>query len=90
MLATLLIPLKEDPKEKAQVSSTAATTQPPKNPKDNFVIKMKQKVIPPPPFVLVPSFCNSQRLNVNENCKSFLYEFHINTGPNLNFACFNN
>ena len=41
VLATLLIPLKEDPKGKAQVSSTTATTQPPKNPKDKLVIKMK-------------------------------------------------
>ena len=42
VLATLPVPLKEDPKGKAQVSSTAATTQPPKNPKDKLVIKMKQ------------------------------------------------
>ena len=42
VLATLLIPLKEDPKVKAQVSSMAATTQLPKNLKDKLVIKMKQ------------------------------------------------
>ena len=42
VLATLPIPLKEDPKGKAQVSTTAASTQPPKNPKDKLVIKMKQ------------------------------------------------
>ena len=40
-LATLPIPPKEDPKGKAQVSTTAASTQPPKNPKDKLVIKMK-------------------------------------------------
>ena len=56
VLATLPIPPKKDPKGKAQVSTTAASTQPPKNPKDKLVIKMKQQVIlpplPPPPFFL--------------------------------------
>ena len=42
VLATLSIPLKEDPKGKAQVSTTTASTQPPKNPKDKLVIKIKQ------------------------------------------------
>ena len=41
VLATLPIPLKEDPNVKAQVSSMAATTQLPKNPKDKLIIKMK-------------------------------------------------
>ena len=42
VLATLPIPSKEDLKGKAQVSTTAASTQPSKNPKDKLVIKMKQ------------------------------------------------
>jgi len=42
VLATLPIPPKEDLKSKAQMSTTAASTQPPKNPKDKLVIKMKQ------------------------------------------------
>ena len=42
VLVTLSIPSKEDPKGKAQVSTMATTTQPPKNPKDKLVIKMKQ------------------------------------------------
>ena len=42
VLATLPIPIKENPKGKAQVYSTAATTQPPNNPKVKLVIKMKQ------------------------------------------------
>ncbi|KAK9993094.1 hypothetical protein SO802_022797 [Lithocarpus litseifolius] len=42
VLATFLVPPKDDPKGKAQMSTTASTTQPPKNPKDNkLVIKMK-------------------------------------------------
>ena len=41
VLATLTIPPKEDPKDKAQVSTTAVDTQPPKNPKEKLVIKMK-------------------------------------------------
>ena len=36
------IPPKEDLKAKAQVSTMVATIQPPKNPKDKLVIKMKQ------------------------------------------------
>ena len=53
VLATLPIPPKEDPKGKARVSTTAASTQPPKNPKDKLVIKMQQQVVlPPPPFPL--------------------------------------
>ena len=42
VLATLTIPPKEDPKEKAEVSTTAASTQLPKDPKDKLVIKMKR------------------------------------------------
>ena len=42
VLATLTIPPKEDPKEKAEVSTTAARTQLPKDPKDKLVIKMKK------------------------------------------------
>ena len=42
VLATLAITPKEDPKDKAQVSTMAADTQPPKNPKEKLVIKMKQ------------------------------------------------
>lgn len=42
VLATLAIPPKEDPKDKAQVSTTAADTQPSKNPKEKLVIKMIQ------------------------------------------------
>lgn len=42
VLATLTIPLKEDPKEKAEVSTTTTSAQPPKNPKDKLVIKMKK------------------------------------------------
>ena len=42
VLATLHIPVKEDPKGKDTTSLAAATTQPPKPPKDNLVIKMKQ------------------------------------------------
>jgi len=41
VLATLPIPAKEDPKSKEVASSTAATTQPTKTPKDKLVIKMK-------------------------------------------------
>ena len=41
VLATLPIPPKEDLKGKDQASTTAASTQPPKNPKDKLVIKMK-------------------------------------------------
>ena len=41
VLATLIIPPKEDPKDKAKVSTTAASTQPPKYSKDKLVIKMK-------------------------------------------------
>jgi len=41
VLATLPIPSKEDPKGKSQVSTTVASTQPPKNPKDKLVIKLK-------------------------------------------------
>nr|POE55227.1 hypothetical protein CFP56_02227 [Quercus suber] len=40
VLATLPIPLKEDPRGKAQVSTMVAATQPPKNLKDKLVIKM--------------------------------------------------
>ena len=42
VLATLTILPKEDPKEKAEVSTTAASTQLPKDPKDKLVIKMKR------------------------------------------------
>ena len=42
VLAILTIPPKEDPKEKAEVSTTAASTQLPKDPKDKLVIKMKR------------------------------------------------
>ena len=42
VLVTLTIPPKEDPKEKAEVSTTAASTQLPKDPKDKLVIKMKR------------------------------------------------
>ena len=42
VLATLPIPIKENPKGKAQVYSAATTTQPLNNPKDKLVIKMKQ------------------------------------------------
>ena len=42
VLATFTIPPKEDPKEKAEVSTTTANTQLPKNPKDKLVIKIKQ------------------------------------------------
>ena len=42
VLVTLTIPLKEDPKEKAEVSTTVANTQLPKYPKDKLVIKMKK------------------------------------------------
>ena len=41
VLATLSIPPKEDPKDKAKVSTTIANTQPPKDPKEKLVIKMK-------------------------------------------------
>ena len=41
-LATLTIPPKEDPKEKVEVSTTAASTQLPKDAKDKLVIKMKK------------------------------------------------
>ena len=41
VLATLIIPPKEDPKDKAEVSTTVASTQPPKDSKDKLVIKMK-------------------------------------------------
>ena len=41
VLATLPIPTKEDLKGKGPTSSTAASTQPPKTPKDKLVIKMK-------------------------------------------------
>ena len=42
VLATLTIPPKEDPKERAEVSTMAASTQLPKYPKDKLVIKMKK------------------------------------------------
>ena len=42
MLVTLAIPPKADPKDKAKVSTTAVNTQPPKDPKEKLVIKMKQ------------------------------------------------
>ena len=42
VLATLTIPPKEDPKEKVEVSTTAASTQLPKDAKDKLVIKMKK------------------------------------------------
>ena len=42
VLATFTIPPKEDPKEKAEVSTTVANTQPPNDPKDKLVIKMKK------------------------------------------------
>ena len=41
VLATLLIPTKEDPKGKEVISSTTANTQPAKTPKDKLVIKIK-------------------------------------------------
>ena len=41
VLATLPIPPKEDPKGKGLAFTTTASTQPPKNPKDRLVIKMK-------------------------------------------------
>ena len=41
VLATLPIPSKEDLKGKGQSSTTIASTQPPKNPMDKLVIKMK-------------------------------------------------
>jgi len=41
MLATLPIPPKEDLKGKDQASTMATSTQPPRNPKDKLVIKMK-------------------------------------------------
>ena len=42
VLATLAIPPKVDPKDKAQVSTTAGNTQPPKDVKEKLVIKMKK------------------------------------------------
>ena len=42
VLVTLTIPSKEDPKEKAEVSTTAANTQLPNDSKDKLVIKMKK------------------------------------------------
>ena len=42
MLATLAIPPKKDPKDKAQVSTTATDAQPPKDAKEKLVIKMKK------------------------------------------------
>ena len=42
VLVTLTIPLKEDPKEKAEVSTTVANTQLAKDLKDKLVIKMKK------------------------------------------------
>lgn len=42
VLATLTIPLKEDPKDNANVPTTADNTQPPKDPKDKIVIKIKK------------------------------------------------
>ena len=42
VLATLAIPPKVDPKDKAQVLPTAADTQPPKDAKEKLVIKMKK------------------------------------------------
>ena len=42
VLVTLTIPPKEDPKEKVEVSTTVANTQPPKDPNDKLVIKMKK------------------------------------------------
>ena len=44
VLATLPIPPKEDPKGKGPASTTAAFTQPPKNPKDKLIIKMKSQI----------------------------------------------
>ena len=44
VLATLTIPPKEDPKEKDEVSTTAASTQLPKDLKDKLVIKMKNRL----------------------------------------------
>ena len=55
-------PPKEDPKGKTQISTTAAATQPPKNQKDKFVIKMKQYVVFSFLsffcFLVLPNFCN--------------------------------
>ena len=45
VLATLLIPTKDDLWGKAQASSMAAFTQPTKTPKDKLVIKMKPWVV---------------------------------------------
>ena len=42
LLVTFTIPPKEDPMEKAEVSTTTASTQLPKDPKDKLVIKMKK------------------------------------------------
>ena len=42
VLATLAIPSKVDPKDKAQVPPTATDTQPPKDVKEKLVIKMKK------------------------------------------------
>ena len=44
VLATFTIPSKEDPKEKVEVSTTAASTQLPKDLKDKLVIKMKNRL----------------------------------------------
>ena len=41
VLATLSIPPKENPKDKAKVSTMTTNTQPPKDPKEKLVIKMK-------------------------------------------------
>ena len=42
VLATLAIPSKANPKDKAQVPLTAANTQTPKDVKEKLVIKMKK------------------------------------------------
>lgn len=42
VLATLSIPPKEDPKDKAEVPTIATNTQPPKDTKEKPVIKMKK------------------------------------------------
>ena len=45
VLATLAIPPKEDPKNKAKVSTRVANTQTPKDPKEKLVIKMKKQIV---------------------------------------------
>ena len=42
VLATLAIPPKADPKDKAQVPPTATDTQPPRDAKEKLVVKMKK------------------------------------------------